>query len=141
MKKEFSAGGVVYKVQDGNVLWLLVQHSGYHGWIFPKGHIEPGEKSHEAALREVLEESGVSGKIIESLFETKYFYVLKKERIFKTVKFFLMEAVEERPSFDYEVSQVIWLPYDEAKEKLTFKDEKEMLEKAKREASLVIGNN
>ncbi|HEX7021284.1 MAG TPA: NUDIX domain-containing protein [Trueperaceae bacterium] len=50
------AGGVVFNDQ-GEV--LLLHHAGGH-WVFPKGHIDPGETPLETALREVEEESGVA---------------------------------------------------------------------------------
>lgn len=63
-KREFSAGGAVYKTDNNKILWLVGKHSGYQKWVLPKGLIEGGEKGIETALREVEEEMGVKARII-----------------------------------------------------------------------------
>ena len=67
MKLEFSAGGVVIKKENGEILVLVAQHSQHHGWVFPKGligdHIK-NEVKEDTAVREVEEETGARGKII-----------------------------------------------------------------------------
>ena len=74
MKLEFSAGGVVYKREKDAIKILIAQHSGHHGWVFPKGIIgdhpsassgQARETKEEAALREVEEETGIKGKILK----------------------------------------------------------------------------
>lgn len=131
MVREFSAGGVVFKKIRDQILWMVVQHSGYKGWIFPKGHVEKGETSEEAATREVKEETGIEAKIIQKIGETQYFYTREGEKRFKIAVFFLMEYVGgDEKDHDSETSAIEWLSYDEALKKLTFKDEKGILEKA-----------
>lgn len=132
VKRVFSAGGIVIKREDGAVKILVTQHSGHHGWDFPKGHLEAGESSEQAALREVEEETGVRGKILEKVGQTQYFYFEDKEKAFKTVTFFLMDYIDEgEATTAFEVSGKVWLPVDEVLEKLTFKDTKALWEKAK----------
>ena len=132
MIREFSAGGLVYKNLNGQVLWMVVQHSGYKGWIFPKGHIEKGETSEEAAIREVKEETGISAKIIEKIGETKYFYVREGEKRFKEAVFFLMEFLGgDESTHDSETMDIVWLDFENALEKLSFKDEKRILGEVK----------
>ena len=65
MKTEFSAGGVVYRKLNDKVEFLVVQHSGHHRWVLPKGWIDPGETKEQTAIREVKEEAGVEGEIDE----------------------------------------------------------------------------
>ena len=70
MKLEFSAGGVVIKKENGEILVLVAQHSQHHGWVFPKGLIGDqikGEKKEETAVREVKEETGYDAEIIQEL--------------------------------------------------------------------------
>ncbi len=132
LKRIFSAGGIVIKKDDGNIKVLISQHSKHLGWDFPKGHIESGESSEQAALREVEEETGVRAEIIERVGETKYFYFEDGERVFKTVIFFLMKYVGEgEATTAFEVSDMAWLSVDEVEEKLTFKDTKKLWEEAK----------
>jgi 8-oxo-dGTP pyrophosphatase MutT (NUDIX family) len=76
-KREFSAGGVVYKKFGNSYKFLLGKHSGYQKWVLPKGLIEVGERSWQTALRETEEEMGVKAKIVleEPLYKETYFYV------------------------------------------------------------------
>lgn len=134
MKRVFSAGGIVVKDENGPKI-LVTQHSGHHGWDFPKGHIEKGETGEQAAIREVEEETGVKTEIVEKIEESKYFYVedwdVKKEKVFKTVVFFLMKYVGEgKATTAEEVSQIVWLDPEEVGDKLTFKGSKEVWKKA-----------
>jgi len=144
IKREFSAGGAVFKKDKKQTLWLLVQPKGgdeFHKeirWQLPKGWLEEGEKSEEAALREVEEEGGVKAEVISKIDTIKIFFKntfegKPEEKVFKTITFFLMEYKSDSPGgFGEETEQVLWLPYDQAKEKLTFKSEKEILEKAQK---------
>ena len=147
MKRVYSAGGIVVKRDGDDVKVLVTQHSKHHGWDFPKGHIESGESSAQAALREVQEETGVKAEIIDKVGQTEYFYYEDKqslrssssqdstaglkEKVFKTVIYFLMKYVGEgEATTAFEVSEKVWLPIDEVEERLTFKDTKKLWEKA-----------
>jgi 8-oxo-dGTP pyrophosphatase MutT (NUDIX family) len=137
VKREFSAGGVVFRREPEGVLWLVVKPKGSEQWRLPKGKIEKGEDSAQTALREVKEEGGVEAKILSKIGNIKYFYVEDGQRIFKTVTFYLMEYIQEaQEGFCWETEEIAWLPFEEAKEKLAFKNEKGILE----EANLAFGN-
>ncbi|AAC06510.1 NUDIX hydrolase [Aquifex aeolicus] len=125
MKKEFSAGGVLFK--DGEVLLIKTPSN---VWSFPKGNIEPGEKPEETAVREVWEETGVKGEILDYIGEIHYWYTLKGERIFKTVKYYLMKYKEGEPRPSWEVKDAKFFPIKEAKKLLKYKGDKEIFEKA-----------
>ena len=169
VKRVFSAGGIVLRLRSGSTVlrlrsgstigkgkskWevLVTQHSGHKGWDFPKGHLEAGESSEQAALREVEEETGIRARILSKVGQTQYFYWEEKEphsatsdakamevkasrgkqKVFKTVTFFLMEFISEgEATTAFEVSDKVWLPVDEVSEKLTFKDTKKLWEEAK----------
>src|SRR5687768_5093605 len=77
-KKELSAGGIVFKKEGSNAVWLITQHSQHKGWGFPKGiigDIADNEKVEDAALREVREEGGIVAKIVnDTQVEVKYKY-------------------------------------------------------------------
>ena len=128
-KKEFSAGGVVYK--GGK--WLVCKHSGYHKWGLPKGLIEEGESLEETAVREVEEECGVKTKIIGKIPEPeKYVYVFDDVKVFKEVTYFLMEYVSgDVKDHDWEMEEVEWLEFDEAVERMDFPGAKDVLKKAR----------
>jgi 8-oxo-dGTP diphosphatase len=145
IKRIYSAGGIVFRqsqdkfLKNGKPLIevLVTQHSGHKGWEFPKGHIEIGESSEQAALREVEEESGVKAEITDRLGNIEYFYFDSgpfvdgssqgKERVLKTVTYFLMKYIGEgKATTAYEVSDMVWLPIGEVENKLTYKGTKEI---------------
>lgn len=133
-KREFSAGGVVYKKTKDKILWSVCKHSGYHKWVLPKGIVEPGEKSGETALREVKEETGIKAKLIAKIPEPEtYVYQSEGTKIFKRVVYFLMEYVSGKTEdHSFEMEEVVWLPYKEALKRLQFKGAKEVLKKARK---------
>lgn len=133
-KREFSAGGAVYKKDGAKILWLVCQHSGYHKWVLPKGLIDPGEKTEETAIREVEEECGIKTKIVAKIPEPeKYIYTMNGEKIFKLVQYFLMEYVTgDIANHDFEMEAVEWLTYDKALGRLNWHGAKEVLTKAKK---------
>jgi len=133
MEYETSAGGVVYRKTDAKIEFLIVQHSGHHRWVLPKGWIDPGETKEQTAIREVKEEAGVEAEIQEHLGEVTIFYTSpEKEKVRKTSQFFLMKYKEGDPGKDHgwEVENTQWLTAKEAVKKLDYPGEKKMIEKA-----------
>lgn len=138
IKREYSAGGVVFQKDSSTgsgqeeILWLVVKPTGSEKWRLPKGWIGRNESSLEAAKREVREEAGIEAEVLGKVGIEKYFFVQGKEKIFKTVVFYLMEYLQEAETgFSWETEKIDWLPFEEAKERLAFEKEKELLEKAK----------
>ncbi|MBI3103526.1 NUDIX hydrolase [Candidatus Daviesbacteria bacterium] len=128
MKREFSAGGIVFN-EAGQV--LLTKHSQNHHWSFPKGLIDPGQTSEQAALREVKEEGGVEAQILGKVGYSKYVYSHKGEKIFKVVTYFLMKYLSGDPKdHDWEVEEAGWFEVDEALKQLTFSQDKALFKKA-----------
>lgn len=130
MEREFSAGGIVINNQ-GQV--LLTQHSSNLHWGFPKGNINQGESSKEAAVREVKEEAGVEVEIIDKVGDSKYVYThpKTKEKIFKVVVIFLMKYISGDPKdHDWEVEEAGWYLPEDALSKLSFSQDKTLLKKA-----------
>lgn len=112
----------------------LVAVKGGSVWCLPKGLVDKGEIPEETALREVTEETGLKGRIIEKLGEIKYWYYIKEEnaKYKKTVHFFLMEYEGgDLRKHDWEVDDASWFPIDEAVKKARYKGEKVMIEKAR----------
>ena len=133
MKIETSAGGVVYRKSKDKTEFLVVQHSGHHRWVLPKGWIDPGETKEQTAIREVKEEAGVEAEIQEHLGEMTIFYTSpEKEKVRKTSHFFLMEykSGDSDKDHGWEVENTQWLVAKEAAEKLDYPGEKNMVEKA-----------
>jgi 8-oxo-dGTP pyrophosphatase MutT (NUDIX family) len=107
------------RVKGGSVLAL------------PKGHIDPGERAPEAAAREVREEAGVSGELVEKLGDVRYWYQRDGERVLKVVSFFLFSyrsgSVRDH---DHEVDSAEWVPLADAPRLLAYRGEREMAEAA-----------
>ena len=128
MKREFSAGGIVFN-DKGRV--LVTQHSQNKNWSFPKGLIDPGQTPEQAAVREVKEEGGVVAEIMGKVGYNKYVYTLNGEKIFKVVTYFLMKYLSGSPEdHDWEVSDIGWFTPDDALKQLSFSQDKELLKKA-----------
>ncbi|MEN3028423.1 MAG: NUDIX hydrolase [Aquificaceae bacterium] len=114
MREEFSAGGLLFR---GREVLLVRNPSGV--WTFPKGLIEAGENPEETALREVLEETGVKGRIVTFLGEINYWYTREGEKIRKRVVFYLMEYAGGEPEPSWEVKEACFVPVEEAFRLLT----------------------
>lgn len=142
MKFEFSAGGIVFKKENGKALVLVSQHSQHHGWVFPKGligdHVK-NEQKEDTAIREVEEETGAKGKIIRSLTPVEYWYVFEGAKIKKTVYYFLMEFVSgDITNHDFEMEKVEWLPESEVEKRLTYSSDKKVWQEAKQDLAASI---
>ncbi len=100
-------------------------------WGLAKGGVEDGETHEDAAVREVLEETGYTAEIEASLGDTRYFYVWEDARIRKTVHFFLMRFTGGDPDDrDDEMEEVRWFPLDRALKRAAYRGEREVLGRA-----------
>jgi len=94
----------------------------------PKGHVDPGETTIQAAVREVREETGIVAELVCELGESRYWYRREGRTIGKTVAFFLFTYVEgDIADHDDEVEEVRWLALDEAQAALSHDAEREMV--------------
>jgi len=130
---EVSAGGVVVRGDDTVV--IVPRKPGPEGQrtlALPKGHPDDGESMQEAATREVREETGVQGELVERLGDVEYWYRRKDGRPRpKKVIFYLFEYRSgDVADHDHEVIEALWMPLEEARTALTFPGEREMVERA-----------
>ena len=133
MKKEISAGVVVFRRTEKGVLYLLLKY-GWGHWGFIKGHIEPGEKDIDTVKREAFEEAGLSDlKFIFGFREKiEYEYFFRRERRHKTVYYYLAETKQENVRLSYEHKDYAWLPFEDALKRITYDNDREVLRKAHR---------
>ena len=100
-------------------------------WSLPKGHLEDGETTEAAAVREVEEETGIRGRVLAALGTIDYWFVADDRRIHKTVHHFLLEASGGQLSdTDVEVDEVAWVPLDELGDRLAYAGERRLAEAA-----------
>ncbi len=144
MPRELSAGGVVVRRMRGRwwVAAIRPRREGHREvWALPKGHLEPGERPAETALREAYEETGLRTRLGEKLGDVKYAYTRTAalggsgERIFKIVSFYLLHASGGRigeipPGMEIEVAEARWLRLEDAPRLLAYGGEKEMARRA-----------
>ena len=125
-----AAGGVVVRRTGGRLELLLVHRPKYDDWSLPKGKLDAGETFEEAALREVLEETGLVCRLEASLSTIHY---LDSSRRLKEVRYWLMSVeegeVERRPP-DAEVDEVRWNSPAAAGELATYDRDRELLAEA-----------
>ena len=130
MFSEKSCGAVVF-LKNSEVNYLLLRYGAGH-WDFVKGNVEPDESEKETVIRELREETGiVDAQFIDDFREKiEYFYRRQGATIHKEVIFFLIKTRSEKVELSYEHVDYTWLNYQHAMEKLTFKNAKDVLQKA-----------
>lgn len=116
------AGGLVFN--DKHEVLLIRDRLGY--WVFPKGHLEPGETSQQAAVREVAEETGIEARVVLGLFTTAY---TNPAGVPRTIDWFVMRG-NGNPHLEEGLSGVGFFSPDQALALLAFPDDLKLLEKA-----------
>lgn len=134
--REFTAGGVVYRRNHGDIDILMIQDL-RDRWTIPKGHVEAGESLERTALREVEEETGLTNlKIGEKLDKLHFFYRKEGKLIFMTTHVFLMQALGDteaiRPENSEGIVDVKWFPKDKALELIEYRDTQKLFKVALR---------
>lgn len=133
---ETSAGGLVVRTAEGVAAAALIGRLDRRGrlrWSMPKGHVESGETTEQAAIREVAEETGICGRITARLGSVEYTFTAQGRRIHKRVHHFLMVAVAgELSDADIEVTEVAWVPLAEIDERLAYAGERRLAQRAAR---------
>lgn len=129
--EETSAGGFVLDRRGRQPKAALIARRDRRGrlvWSLPKGHLEAGETPEDAAVREVLEETGIHGSILASLGTIDFWFMADNQRIHKTVHHYLLEALDDVLSdADAEVAEVAWVPLDEVADRLRYADERRLV--------------
>ena len=80
LQPEIKSCGVIVFREQPTLSFLLMKHS--DRWDLPKGHVDPGESEIQTALRELIEETGISEDdiVLDEHFRHSEFYTVKKKR-------------------------------------------------------------
>lgn len=133
VKHQVSSGGVIFRPHNGTIEIGLIALRGGRIWALPKGRLEEGESLEQAACREVMEETGLIGEVLQRIGEISYWFYAKEEgvKIHKTVHFYLIRHLRGETNNDsWEVDEARWWPLDEALKVLTYKSERETVQQA-----------
>jgi len=132
MIEETSAGIILFRKEDAKILFLLLHYPSGH-WDFIKGKLEEGESTHETAIREAKEETGITDITFLENFEEwiKYDFQYQGELVHKKVVFFLAETKTKEVMISHEHLDYTWMDYNTSMEKTTFDNAKTVLTRAK----------
>ena len=131
-RDETSAGGVVFRIDVGQPMYLLIRDS-YNNWGFPKGHIEAGEQPEAAAVREVQEETGLADLSIRGRIDTiDWFFRFRGQLIHKVCHFYLMETsnATTSPQRAEGITACRWTRFEEAQSLISYANARELLRRA-----------
>lgn len=130
--EERAAGLILFREDGGRRRYLLIKNRRGGHWGFPKGHVEPGEDEFQAAVREAAEEVRIKQFQVIPGFRTTVRYVFPRnaELVHKEVALFLARTEEEGEPFEDEVDDMLWLPFREALNRITFPEQREALRQA-----------
>ena len=136
--EEVSAGGIVIREhQDALEVAIIARYNrgGRLEWCLPKGHPEGTEDHRQAAVREVEEETGIAGDILQPLGSIDYWFTVSRHRVHKTVHHFLLRATggelttEKDP--DHEAVDVAWVRLEDVARRLSFANERRIVDLAR----------
>lgn len=136
-----SSGGILFRKNGEQTEVVLIQTRADR-WQIPKGGIEEGETREQAARREVREETGIDGEILEHLETIDYFFTAgtRRQKRRKSVHLFLLRYIGgDTRDHDDESIDARWFPIDEAMRKLSFANERHVLELARTRIAALTG--
>lgn len=128
--REYSAGGLIFDRHDRVAIIARHSRSGHLEWCLPKGHIERGETPEQTAVREVHEETGILGKVTDSIATIDYWFTGTDQRIHKLVHHFVLRmiggslSVEGDP--DHEAEDAIWVDFSDLTSVLSYPNERKI---------------
>lgn len=128
--REYSAGGLIF--DDQNQVAIIARHSrsGHLEWCLPKGHIEKGETPRQTAVREVHEETGILGEVVDSIATIDYWFTGTNQRVHKLVHHFALKRIDGELSVegdpDHEAEDAVWVQFEDLDNILSYPNERKI---------------
>jgi mutator protein MutT len=129
--REYSAGGLVFNDQNEIAIIARYSRSGHLEWCLPKGHIEKGETPEQTAVREIHEETGILGEVVNSIATIDYWFTGDEQRIHKLVHHYVLRrisgdlSVDEDP--DHEAEEAVWVRFQDLQNTLSYPNERRIV--------------
>ena len=128
--REYSAGGLVFDSLGRVAIIARHSRSGHLEWCLPKGHIEKGETPRETAVREIHEETGIIGEVVDSIATIDYWFTGTTHRVHKLVHHFALRYVSGDLSVlgdpDHEAEDAIWVNFKDLNAILSYPNERKV---------------
>jgi 8-oxo-dGTP diphosphatase len=122
-----AAGGIVWRRGSEGIDVVLVHRIAHADWSYPKGKLDPGEDETTAALREVLEETGLVPALGQDLGTIAYRDLKGRPKI---VRYYAMRAKGDTPLRPaHEIDEARWIPSERAGTVLTYDHDRRLLER------------
>jgi len=129
-----SSGGIIFTKANNVIQVALISTKNNTVWTIPKGLIDKGEKPENTAIREIMEETGLVGRVVDKLGENSYWFYLKEKNMKcrKTVSYFLLAYVSGKiEDYGREVDEAKWFALDDALKIVSYSSDRDIIEKAK----------
>nr|WP_018142884.1 NUDIX hydrolase [Alloscardovia criceti] len=129
--REYSAGGLIFDDKDRVAIIARHSRSGHLEWCLPKGHIEKGETPDQTAVREIHEETGIIGEVVDSIATIDYWFTGDSQRVHKLVHHYALRmtggylTVEGDP--DHEAEDATWVKFDDLTDVLSYPNERRIV--------------
>ena len=128
--REYSAGGLVFDERDRVAIIARHSRSGHLEWCLPKGHIEQGETPQQAAIREISEETGILGEVVDSIATIDYWFTGTTQRVHKLVHHYALRQIGGQLSVegdpDHEAEDAAWVAFNELGSILSYPNERKI---------------
>ncbi|WP_274607628.1 NUDIX hydrolase [Bifidobacterium miconis] len=128
--REYSAGGLLFDRHGRLAFIARHSRSGHLEWCLPKGHIEKGETPQHTAVREVHEETGILGEVVDSIATIDYWFTGTSQRVHKLVHHFALRQVGGELSVDgdpdHEAEDAIWVDFEDLDGVLSYPNERKI---------------